>query len=45
MAVHGRFVGTLKDGSAARVGFADFWVLDDSGRAVTRRSFFDTPAV
>lgn len=45
VAVHGRFVGTLKDGSAARVGFADFWVLDDSGRAVTRRSFFDTPAV
>ncbi|NLE71169.1 MAG: nuclear transport factor 2 family protein [Actinomycetales bacterium] len=45
VAVHGRFVGTLKDGSAARVGFADFWVLDEADRATSRRSFFDTPAV
>ncbi|CAM3888743.1 nuclear transport factor 2 family protein [Janibacter anophelis] len=45
VAVHGRFVGTLKDGSAARVGFADFWVLDEEDRATSRRSFFDTPAV
>ncbi|WP_068265921.1 nuclear transport factor 2 family protein [Janibacter limosus] len=45
VAVHGRFVGTLKDGSAAQVGFADFWVLDEQGRARTRHSFFDTPAV
>ena len=45
VAVHGRFVGTLKDGSAARVGFADFWVLGGDRRATTRRSFFDTPAV
>jgi ketosteroid isomerase-like protein len=45
VAVHGRFVGTLKDGSAARVGFADFWVLDEQEQAVTRHSFFDTPAV
>lgn len=45
VAVHGRFIGTLKDGSAATVGFADFWVLDKEGRATTRHSFFDTPAV
>ena len=45
VAVHGRFEGTLKDGSAASVGFADFWVLDETGRALTRRTFFDSPAV
>lgn len=45
VAVHGRFVGTLKDGSPASVGFADFWVLDETGRALTRRTFFDSPAV
>lgn len=44
-AVRGRFVGTLKDGSAATVGFADFWELDGEQRAVTRHSYFDTPAV
>lgn len=45
VAVHGRFAGTLKDGSPAQVGFADFWVLDEQGRALTRHSFFDSPAV
>ena len=45
VAVHGRFTGTLRDGSAAQVGFADFWVLGGDRRATTRRSFFDTPAV
>ncbi|WP_114202795.1 nuclear transport factor 2 family protein [Janibacter anophelis] len=45
VAVHGRFVGTLKDGSAARVGFADFWVLDEADRATERRTYFDAPAV
>lgn len=45
VAVHGRFSGTLRDGSAAQVGFADFWVLGGDRRATTRRSFFDTPAV
>ncbi len=44
-AVRGRFVGTLKDGSEARVGFADFMVLDAEGRFVTRHSYFDRPAV
>lgn len=45
VAVQGRFVGTLKDGSGATVGFADFWVLDEERRAVTRYSYFDTPTV
>lgn len=44
-AVRGRFVGTLKDGTAARVGFADFFVLDDDERIRTRHSYFDRPAV
>ena len=44
-AVRGRFVGTLKDGRPARVGFADFWVFDEGTRAVTRHSYFDSPAV
>ncbi len=45
VAVRGRFVGTLKDGSAATVGFSDFWTLDEEHRASTRHSYFDTPAV
>lgn len=45
VAVRGRFVGTLKDGSGATVGFADIWVLDEERRAVTRHSYFDTPTV
>lgn len=45
VAVRGRFVGTLKDGSAVRVGFADFFVLDGAGRFATRHSYFDRPAV
>ena len=44
-AVHGRFEGTLKDGSAAAVGFADFFVLDGRGAFASRRSYFDRPAV
>lgn len=45
VAVHGRFEGTLKDGSPARVGFADFLRYDPNGRVTERRSYFDTPAV
>ncbi len=45
VAVRGRFVGTLKDGSAARVGFADFFLLDGQQRMTTRHSYFDRPAV
>lgn len=45
VAVRGRFAGTLRDGSAASVGFADFIRYDADGRAVERRTLFDTPAV
>lgn len=45
VAVRGRFEGRLRDGSEVWVGFADFIVYDGTGRAVERRSFFDTPAV
>lgn len=45
VAVRGRFEGTLKDGSPARVGFCDFFVLDEHDRALTRHSYFDVPAV
>ena len=45
VAVRGRFEGELKDGSTARLGFADFLRYDGAGRVVERRSYFDTPAV
>lgn len=45
VAVRGRFEGTLKDGSAAALGFADFIVYDPDGRACERRSYFEVPAV
>lgn len=47
VAVRGRFEGTLKDGSAATVGFADFIDYDDQqpARVRQRRSYFDSPAV
>lgn len=45
VAVHGRFEGTLKDGSAAAVRFADFYVLDEAGLFARRTTFFHAPAV
>lgn len=45
VAVHGRFEGTLKDGSAAAVRFADFYVLDAEARFAQRTTFFHTAAV
>lgn len=45
VAVRGRFEGTLKDGSGAVVGFADFIVYDAEGRAAQRRSYFEVAAV
>ncbi|WP_462419028.1 nuclear transport factor 2 family protein [Kytococcus sp. Marseille-QA3725] len=45
VAVHGRFEGTLKDGSAAAVRFADFYVLDDEARFSRRTTFFHAAAV
>lgn len=45
VAVHGRFEGTLKDGSASAVRFADFYVLDEQARFTRRTTFFHTAAV
>ncbi|WP_374928060.1 nuclear transport factor 2 family protein [Kytococcus sedentarius] len=45
VAVHGRFEGTLKDGSAASVRFADFYLLDAQSRFTRRTTFFHTAAV
>ncbi|MDO5535753.1 MAG: nuclear transport factor 2 family protein [Propionibacteriaceae bacterium] len=45
VAVRGRFRGRLKDGSTVDLGFADFITYDAQGRAATRRSYFETPAV
>jgi ketosteroid isomerase-like protein len=40
----GHMRGTLRDGSAAEVQFADVYSLD-AGQVRTRRSYFFTPAV
>ncbi|AXH95276.1 nuclear transport factor 2 family protein [Ornithinimicrobium avium] len=45
VAVRGRFEGTLRDGSSASVGFADFITYDRDGRALERRSLFEVPSV
>lgn len=45
VAVRGRFVGTLKDGSRVEVGFADFITYDGDGRARERHSYFETRTV
>lgn len=45
IAVRGVFTGRLKDGSEVSVGFCDFVDYDAQGRAVQRRSYFDTPTV
>lgn len=45
VACHGRFEGTLKDGSATAVRFADFYELDDVARFTRRTTFFGVPAV
>lgn len=44
-AVRGVFTGTLRDGSAVTIGFADLITYDETGRAVERHSYFDVPAV
>lgn len=45
VAVHGRFVGVLKDGSDACLRFADFYTFDEQGRFATRDTFFFAPLV
>ena len=45
VAVHGRFEGTLRDGSSASLRFADFYTFDAQGRFATRDTFFFAPMV
>ncbi|GAB48854.1 nuclear transport factor 2 family protein [Mobilicoccus pelagius] len=45
IAVHGRFEGTLRDGSSASLRFADFYTFDARGRFATRDTFFFAPLV
>lgn len=45
VAVHGRFEGRLKDGSAASLRFADFYTFDVDGLFATRDTFFFAPLV
>ncbi|SFS90726.1 Ketosteroid isomerase-related protein [Saccharopolyspora flava] len=45
VAVRGTFSGTLKDRSTLDVDFADFFVLEPSGRFSRRDTFFYVPAV
>lgn len=45
VAVHGTFAGTLKDGTAVDLRFADFFTVGDDGRFTRRDTFFFSPAV
>lgn len=45
VAVHGRFEGTLRDGSSASLRFADFYTVDADGLFATRDTFFFAPLV
>ena len=45
VAVRGVFTGTLRDGRTVTVGFADLITYDETGHAVERHSYFDTPTV
>ena len=45
VAVQGDFSGTLRDGSAARHGFAEFFTVAPDGSLATRRTFFYVPLV
>ncbi|WP_029088130.1 nuclear transport factor 2 family protein [Brevibacterium album] len=45
VAVRGTFSGTLKDGSEAREGFADFMRFDEAGLIASRTTYFFRAAV
>jgi len=45
VAVHGEFVGTLRDGRSVRLRFADFFVVDDEGLFTRRDTFFFAPLI
>ncbi|MFT7835804.1 nuclear transport factor 2 family protein [Saccharothrix sp. BKS2] len=45
VAVHGEFAGVLKDGSEAKLRFADFFTLAADGLISRRITFFHAPVV
>ncbi|MBN6039797.1 nuclear transport factor 2 family protein [Amycolatopsis sp. 195334CR] len=45
VAVNGDFTGTLKDGTAVELRFADFFTISADGRFSTRETFFFAPMV
>jgi ketosteroid isomerase-like protein len=45
VAIAGDFVGELKDGSTARLRFADFFTFGSGGRFSSRETFFFAPLV
>lgn len=45
VAVHGTFEGTLKDGSARSLRWADFYTFTGEGLFATRDTFFFAPLV
>lgn len=45
VAVNGTFEGTLKDGSARRLRWADFYTFTPEGLVATRDTFFFAPMV
>ena len=45
VAVHGRFRGTLKDGTSRELRWADFYTFTPEGLFATRDTFFFAPMV
>jgi steroid Delta-isomerase len=45
VAIHGNFVGTLKDGRNVALRFAEFFIFGDDGLFSRRDTFFFTPLV
>ncbi len=45
IAVRGRFTGTLRDGSTAEAGFADFFTPTEEGLFAQRITYFYSPLV
>ncbi len=45
VAVNGQFLGTLRDGSAVELRFADFFEVDEHALIVNRRTFYFTHTV
>jgi steroid Delta-isomerase len=45
VAINGQFIGTLHDGSAVELRFADFFLVDEHALIVHRRTFYFTHTV